>query len=89
MPNKNELKPRVKIQWIDSWGVNPSWESIEEALEHGSCMIWTSGYLIKQDTKTTWIAMSYDENTKMVCGVMVIPNVCILATVHDKPVRRK
>lgn len=74
---------RVKIQWIDSWGVNPSWESVDEALEHSTCMIWTSGYLLKETEESAWIAMSYDENTQMVCGVKVIPKVCILGIVHD------
>ena len=39
---------RVRIKWVDSWGVNPSWESKEEAIEHKTCLIWTSGYLIKE-----------------------------------------
>lgn len=69
---------RVNIRWVDSWGVNPVWESVEEALEHKCCVIETMGFLLKQEEGKVWISMSYDSTTKMVCGVKVIPDKCVV-----------
>jgi len=76
--DKTGINQRIEIEWIDSWGVNPSWEDEEEALEHNICHVKTLGYLVKETKEAIWITMSKDERTKMLCGIMVIPKVCII-----------
>ena len=72
------LMKKVDIEWLDSWGVSPNWESYDEARSHDLCFINTSGYLLKKDKHAVWVTMSNDDTTKMVCGVMVIPRKCIV-----------
>ncbi|MFQ5786491.1 MAG: hypothetical protein ACE5H1_00775 [Thermodesulfobacteriota bacterium] len=69
---------KVKVLWKDAWGINPSWESKEEALDHSYCMVETIGWLLKENEDSIWLVMSWDKSTNMVCGAKLIPKECVL-----------
>ena len=73
---------KIIVRWKDSWGVNPDWESVEDALNHDYCDIETSGYLLKENESRIIIAQSVDDTTGMVCGVIVIPIECVLERIR-------
>lgn len=68
----------VEIQWVDSYGVTPSWEEIEDVIDDVSCtVIHSVGYVIKETADSISLASNICTKTSNVCGVMTIPKVSI------------
>ncbi len=65
----------VKIHWIDSHGVDPSWEFWDEIKPLLPVDVFSIGYLIDSNKSYKTIAISITEN--QVLGRLTIPASCI------------
>lgn len=70
--------PIVLITWIDACGGGDQWISLEDLLRQELVTHYSIGYLVKEDTTSTIITMSYENDEESMGAFLVIPNVNII-----------
>lgn len=68
----------VEIEWIDAVSDDNSWQDLTELQEQKLRPVTSVGYLLKEDSKSTIIVSSFDEESQCGGGGVVIPTNCII-----------
>lgn len=85
--NKLEKLKFVKIEWLDSRGVNNQWERLEDSEDEKVCTCISVGYVIMEDDSFMKIAphiADYEDNDLQHTGSMTITKCSIVRIVNLK-----
>lgn len=74
---------KVKVRWIDSQEVF-GWTMLEDLPKYNDLEVETIGNVIQRTSKGIVVAASITEHKDQVCGVMMIPDCCILSVEEIK-----
>jgi hypothetical protein len=75
--NKKDLNI-LEIEWIDAVSDDNSWQDVTELQKQKLRPVTSVGYLLKEDSKSTIIVSSFDEESQCGGGGVVIPTNCII-----------
>ena len=85
-----ENLPIVKVEWLDAMSDDNTWQKIEDLERQTLRIVYSVGWLLKDNPKTIILISSFDSESQCGGGGTTIPKNCVTnITYLQKPKRLK